>query len=135
MSRKTLARLPTPLEARRANATLRRELLLSTAQMLVHPGQSPERLVREFGRIARQVSKAERPVGGTVRRTRTSEELTGLAEILGRWSTDSRYLHESGMPAPLALRGSHSLTALIRSVLPKSSTKKVVAAASIPLDS
>jgi hypothetical protein len=125
MSRKTLAHIPSPLEARRANATLRRELLLSTAQMLVQPGQSPKRLVSEFGRIARRLSEAERPVERRSKRTATSEEVAGLAEVLGRWSTDSRYLDESGLPASLTLR---SLTHLIRSVFPRRSIKKVIEA-------
>ncbi len=88
MSRKTLARTSSPLEARRANATLRRELLLSTAQMLVQPGQSPKRLVSEFGRIARRLAESSRPLDKRAKRTATSEEVAGLAEVLGRWSTD-----------------------------------------------
>lgn len=128
MLRTHLMRTRTTMDTRRANARLRRELLISTARMLVRPGESPATVIREFTTIARRLARSASHNLSRPERLPAGMELDGLAEVLGQWSSDHRFADENGLPAPLRLRGAVSLTQLIRSVIPRANIKRLIGA-------
>lgn len=103
-------------------ATDSRELLSLMAHILVHTGHSPKKLAREFAEIC----------SGLKEHPRASDRpdldfLTGVAEVIARWHTESEFLDSKGRPAALSFKSANrSLASLIARVLPNEDPRTVV---------
>ena len=98
-----------------------REFLDLLAHILVHMGHSPRKLSREFDEICSGLPEPTRAWNPS-----HVSFLTALPGVIAHWHTDEQFLNSAGLPVPLPLKGSVSLTSLIARVLPDEDPAVVV---------
>lgn len=98
-----------------------REFLELLAHILAHMGHSPKKLDEQFHEICSDLPEPTRAWNPS-----HLNFLTALPGVIARWHTDEQFLNSAGLPVPLPLKGSVSLTALIARVLPDEDPAVVV---------
>lgn len=98
------------------------EYLERLARILVHCGQSPKKLQREFATVCRSLKEpTERWDAARL------NYVSDLPHVITHWHADSQYLDARGAPLALPLSGrGPSVSSLIRRVLPDAKVEDVI---------